>query len=202
MRQFRGGNNLPSYLEFEVSLRGIKPRLWRRFQIADDATFGDLHRAIRDSFGWHGGHLWEFMNNSHEAFAAFAHEFQDVGFDEPPPDAEEVKLLGYFPRARSCVYYYDFGDSWMHSVRLRDRVTSSEQFHRRLLAGRRACPPEDCGGVGGYYRFVSIVETGVDPWEEDVTELLEWLGEWDPSEFDLKLQKRIFDTVEAPEDLF
>lgn len=185
---------MPQYLEFEVALNGVKPRLWRRFQIAENATFGDLHRAIRDSFGWHGGHLWEFWNSRQTAFAGFVSEFVDP-FDEPPPDAERVKLVSYFPRAKSCTYYYDFGDSWMHAVKLRERVSSSDRFHRRLLAGRRACPPEDCGGVSGYYRFVEILETGVDPWEEDdVAGLLDWLGNWDPSAFDLQLRQRIFDS--------
>ena len=195
---------MPGYLEFEVTLQGIKPRIWRRFQIADEVTFGDLHRAIRDSFGWHGGHLWEFLNNRRETIAKFEHEFLDDGFDEPAPDAEQVKLLSYFPRARSCVYWYDYGDDWMHTVRLRGRASSSERFHRRLLAGRRACPPEDCGGVYGYHRFVSIVKEGVDPWDEDedVAELLEWVGNWDPSTFDLKDRRRIFDADKSPPDWF
>ena len=183
---------MPGYLEFEVTLQGITPRLWRRFQIADKATFGDLHRAIRDSFGWYGGHLWEFRNSRQLAFAGGVYDFVEE-FDEPTPDAEEVKLASYFTRARSCVYLYDFGDDWMHSVKLRERVSSRDRFHRRLLAGRRACPPEDCGGTSGYYRFVSVVETGVDPWDEDVEDLKDWLGEWDPSAFDLKGKKRIFD---------
>ena len=187
---------MPGYLEFEVTLQGIKPRLWRRFQIADNATFGDLHRAIRDSFGWYGGHLWEFQDSRQRTLAGAAYDFLE-GFDEPAPDAEEVKLASHFGRSRSCGYLYDFGDSWMHAVKLRERVSSPDRFHRRLLAGRRACPPEDCGGLPGYYRFVSVVETGVDPWDEDVAHLKEWLGEWDPSEFDLKSKRRMFD-VDKP----
>ena len=183
---------MPGYLEFEVTLQGITPRLWRRFQIADDATFGDLHRAIRDSFGWHGGHLWEFRDSRQLALAGFVHDFVEE-FDEPTPDAEEVKLAGYFGKARSCSYVCDFGDDWLHAVKLRERVSSPDRFHRRLLGGKRACPPEDCGGVPGYYRFVAVVEKGVDPWEEDVAELKEWLDGWDPSEFDLNGTRGIFD---------
>ena len=50
-----------AYLEFEVSLRYITPRIWRRFQITANATFLDLHRAIQDSFGWQYAHLWQFQ---------------------------------------------------------------------------------------------------------------------------------------------
>ena len=192
---------MPGYLELEVTLQGIKPRLWRRFQIADQATFGDLHRAIRDSFGWHGGHLWEFRNSRQRVFAGYVDDFVEE-FDEPTPDAEEVTLASHFTRARSCVYLYDFGDSWMHSVKLRERMSAPDRFHRRLLAGRRACPPEDCGGVPGYYRFVSVVEAGVDPWDEDVADLKEWLGEWDPSAFDLKAKKRAFDAEKPVPAMF
>ncbi len=200
---------MPGYLEFEVTLGEIEPRIWRRFQIADEATFGDLHRAIRDSFGWYGGHLWEFQNTRQRPFAGFANDFMAEfgddfmeGLDEPTPDAEEVRLASYFPASRSCVYLYDFGDSWTHSVKLRQRASSPDRFHRRLLGGRRACPPEDCGGVPGYYRFVSVVETGVDPWDEDVADLKDWVGGWDPCAFDLKSKKRAFDTAKPIRDPF
>ena len=190
---------MPVYLEFEVTLTGIKPRLWRRFQIAADATFGDLHRAIRDSFGWLGGHLWEFQDSRRRPIARFvppyledASDFLD-DLDGPTPDAEDAKLASYFPRSRSCAYVYDFGDDWTHAVQLRERVSSPDRFHRRLLAGRRACPPEDCGGIPGYYRFVSVVEEGVDPWEEDLAQLREWLGDWDPAAFDVTERKQVFD---------
>ena len=186
---------MPTYFEFEVSLKGIKPRIWRRFQIAQSETFGGLQRAIADSFGWDGGHLWEFMDSQHRAIAGFADDFMaDLrDFGESTPAADEVTLVDYFSRARSCVYHYDFGDSWIHSVNLRERVSSAEVFKRRLLAGRRACPPEDCGGLPGYYRLVEAVETGVDPWEDDVANLREWLGDWDPVAFDIKKRRRIFD---------
>ena len=191
---------MPSYFEFEVSLRYIKPRIWRRFLIAADATFGDLHRAIQDSFGWYSSHLWEFSAGARSDTLAGPKydDFMDFGDGEATPDAESVKLAGYFARARACRYLYDFGDSWLHDVRRNRRVSLEDRFHRRLLAGRRACPPEDCGGPPGHARFVSIVENGVDPWGEDVDELLEWLGEWDPATFDLAAGKRGFDAKEAP----
>ena len=45
---------------------------------------------------------------------------------------------------------------------------------------------EDCGGVGGYYRFLEFAQTGVDPWGEDAGELKEWCGGWDPEVFDIE----------------
>ena len=190
---------MPSYFEFEVSLRHIRPRIWRRFLLADETHFGDLHRAIQDSFGWFECHLWEFrVAGRNDALAGLRYDDgMDLGDEEDVPDAESVKLADYFNRSKACQYIYDFGDGWLHDVTRKRRVSSTERFHRRLLAGRRACPPEDCGGSHGYARFVSMTETGVDPWGEDVDELLEWLGGWDPATFDLADSKRRFDASTA-----
>ena len=191
---------MPSYFEFEVSLRHIEPRIWRRFLIATDATFGDLHRAIQDSFGWMQCHLWEFNGPGRRVLAGVKYDdFMDFAEAEETPDAEAVKLTSHFTRSKACQYIYDFGDDWRHDVKRNRRVQLPDSFHRRLLAGRRACPREDCGGFAGYDRFVSIVETGVDPWDEgeSVEELLEWLGAWDPAAFDLETAKRRFDAKAA-----
>ncbi len=179
--------------EFEVSLRGIKPRIWRRFLLVDDGKFGDLQRAIKDSFGWSGGHLWEFRASPRgRVLAGWLGPDPFDPMDEPP-DADDVDLAGYFVNFRQCLYEYDFGDGWLHEVKRNRRVSLEERCCRRLLAGRRACPPEDCGGAAGYHRMASIVETGVDPWGEDVEELRQWLGGWDPAAFDLAERKRSFD---------
>ena len=190
---------MPSYFEFEVSLRHIKPRIWRRFLMAADATFGDLHRAIQDSFGWQSCHLWESRRNGRNGTLAGLKYDDDMDFgdEEETPDAELVKLALHFTRSKACQYLYDFGDGWLHDVKRNRRVASTECFHRQLLAGRRACPPEDCGSFPGYARFVSVIETGVDPWGENVNELLEWLGGWDPAAFDLAAWKRRFDAKTA-----
>ena len=197
---------MQTYFEFEVSLRHIKPRIWRRFLIAANATFGDLHRAIQDSFGWMRCHLWEFRASRRRVLAGLKQDdFGDFGFGQTVPDAETVKLGTHFARSNSCQYIYDFGDDWLHDVKRNRRVRLADSFHRQLLAGRRACPPEDCGGASGYARFALMIETGEDPWDEgeDVEELLEWVGEWDPAAFDLETAKRRFDAKAAlPRDEF
>ena len=87
-----------------------------------------------------------------------------------------MKLAQYFTPDRSppnCQYICDFGDTWIHTVTLNRRLSVAERFHRRLLAGERACPPEDSGGMGGYARLVVFLETGVDPMGDDAAELAE-----------------------------
>ena len=177
-----------AYLELEVSLRHITPRIWRRFQITVNATFLDLHRAIQDSFGWEYAHLWQFQTPGRggEVIAGMASE-------EDTPDAGRIRLTHYFGTVQQCVYWYDFGDDWLHTVKLRERLSCEDRFMRRLLAGRRAGPPEDCGGAHGYGRIVEFLRTGTDPWEDGDAELSEWVGDWKPDDFSLAVAKSEFD---------
>ena len=186
---------MPIYDEFEVSLRYIEPRIWRRFQIDRRASFADLHVAIQLSFGWERAHLWEFRTRARGKRALAGPKMDDVwSLREPPPDAESTKLAGFFgPRKhRRCVYVYDFGDFWVHEVLFRRRFATQVRFQRRLIAGERAGPLEDCGGVPGYERLVEFLQTGVDPWEEDPRDLKEWYGHWDPEAFDLEQARTHF----------
>ena len=120
----------------------------------------------------------------------------DWGLEEVP-DAGTVALAEYFdasPKPKGCEYVYDFGDHWAHSVRLTRRVESPEGFHRRLLAGRRSAPPDDCGGIYGYDRLVELHRTGVDPEDTDSDPRAGWIvSGWTPDAFDLDAVKRSFD---------
>ena len=188
---------MPAYCEFEISLVAIKPRIWRRFQLAETATFDDLHRAIQVAFGWESYHLWEFRGPGRGGRVLAGAEQDVLALDvEETPDAQQVKLTQYFTADLSpagCQYIYDFGDTWIHTVTLARWLSVAERFHRRLLAGRRACPPEDSGGIGGYARLVEFLETGADPLGDDAAELAEWIGDWEPDRFDVDAAKRIFD---------
>jgi pRiA4b ORF-3-like protein len=184
---------MPDYYEFEVSLRHITPRIWRRFLIRKTATFHDLHTAIQDACGWWNSHLF--------AFRTWGHKNEDIAgipdddSDEPVPDAQKVKLGGVFGKSDvdKCLYEYDFGDGWEHEVKLRKLVALPESFWRRLLDGRRAFPPEDCGGVWGYQRCVKILGAATAKVDDEAEELREWLCDWTPEAFDLQAVKRAFD---------
>jgi hypothetical protein len=82
-------------------------------------------------------------------------------------------------------YEYDFGDGWDHQVAIEKALPPNAAFKRPVcLAGANACPPEDCGGVEGYYRLLGILG---DPNHPEHEEMKEWLGgEFDPTEFDLE----------------
>ncbi len=178
---------MPKYFVFEVSLRDVKPRLWRRFMIASTAKFVDLHEAIQDACGWTNSHLFAFRNPRGYVIA----ELSGDDFDETGPDAMKEKISTYFDLtkgyAKRGVYQYDFGDNWIHDLVLEDVVSLPEKFGRRLLAGARAFPPDDCGGTWGYEDCVKVA-TGrkKDP------ERLEWLDGWKPEKFDFKETEKLY----------
>ena len=189
---------MPAYFEFDVWLLEIEPRIWRRFQIDAEATFDDLQLAIQDCFDWDRDHMWMFhtvgRSRRDRRMLAGPGAFELGYRDEEIPDASEVRLRQYFKGpTRTCRYVYDFGDNWVHAVKLRPRVDSAERFQRRLVAGSRAAPKEDCGGEDGYWRLVRLKETGKDPWGQEPDEMPEWINDWHPDRFDLEAAKAAFD---------
>lgn len=177
---------MPRYYEFEVSLLEAKPRIWRRFLISQAASFLDLHEAIQDACGWTNSHLFVFRDPEGEPIAGIP----DDEYGEPDPDAKKVKLKSYFDTrvGTRCSYDYDFGDSWEHDIRLIRIAELQEKFGRKLEAGARAFPLDDCGGIPGYEECVHVAKGG-----KDRDGLREWMGDWDPERFDLKKTGRFFD---------
>ncbi len=106
------------------------------------------------------------------------------GDGRPTPDGREVKLNTSFIGKRCperYEYEYDFGDSWIHDIKLIGIHSMKEAFKRRLLDGNRACPP---AGVGGYERCVHFLTTGTDIWNEPGV-IEPWIGDWRPETFEL-----------------
>ena len=136
---------MPGYYEFEVTLAEIEPRIWRRFLISSDATFGDLHDAIQDAFGWFDEHLWAFQEPGPHGETIAGVPDED---DDTTPDARAVRLTNFFDGTDGrdqCLYIYDFGDRWHHEVVLQ-RKDSGVGGARiipaaRLCAGVPSCAP-------------------------------------------------------------
>jgi hypothetical protein len=95
------------------------------------------------------------------------------------------------------LYEYDFGDSWDHELRI-EKVLPCEAGKRYpvCLTGRRACPPEDCGGIWGYASFLDAIH---DPQHPEHEEMLEWIsGEFEPEAFDLDEVNRELQRLTSP----
>jgi len=103
-------------------------------------------------------------------------------------DEDAVTLIEVCPKVKGkgkLIYEYDFGDGWEHVIEVQ-KIAQPEPGveYPVLLAGKKARPPEDCGGVWGYYELLEAV---ADPDHEQHEERLEWLGEgFDPDAFDLQ----------------
>jgi hypothetical protein len=94
-------------------------------------------------------------------------------------------MASTFSSLPQFTYEYDFGDSWRHEI-LVEKVLAPEAGGRypQCVAGKRACPPEDCGGVWGYERFLEVIKDEDDPEHE---ETLEWAGgSFDPEAFSVE----------------
>lgn len=145
--------------EFRVALREIRPPIWRRIRVPETYTFWDLHVAIQDAMGWLDYHLHEFrMKNPSVGLRVRIGIPDEDGWDEDDTlPGWEHKIAAYFTIENSRArYLYDFGDDWMHEVRL-EKILPREDGVRYpvCVGGRRACPPEDCGGIYGYQEIVN-----------------------------------------------
>jgi hypothetical protein len=181
-----------SAFQFKITLQDITPPIWRRIQISNQCTFWDLHVAIQDAMGWTDSHLHEFTAIN---IATGKKEFigipDDEGFDDAHPMLAgcDVKVEHYMRSEanQKMLYLYDFGDSWEHLIEFEGEQEKHFNKYPVCLAGERACPPEDVGGIPGYENFISIINT---PRHKERKELLEWVGgKYDPEKFDPKKVK-------------
>jgi hypothetical protein len=103
--------------------------------------------------------------------------------DDGIVDESTVRLDGLLAEKQKFTYLYDFGDSWEHEITVSKVIPPEEEPLPRCLDGKRAGPPEDCGGIWGYEELLEIVK---NPDHAEYEETHEWLGDIDPERFDLE----------------
>jgi hypothetical protein len=171
--------------QFKITLEHIKPAIWRRIQVPETYTFWELHVAIQDAMGWNDHHLHAFNMVNPQGIKDIIGIPYDEGWDTVKTlPGWKTSLAAYFSsQNKIAAYVYDFVDSWEHKIRLEKILPMESGIKYPLcLAGERACPPEDCGGTGGYEEILEIIK---DPAHEDYAERMEWLGEeFDSEAFD------------------
>jgi len=158
--------NFKQVYQFKISLLDIQPPIWRRVQVPDYYVFSDLHNIIQKAMGWDNCHLYEFSKKAGN------------------PILESDKIQNIFSLENNKAYYeYDLGDSWLHEILL-EKILPAVRDSRYpvCIAGKRACPPEDCGGVPGYTNLLNII---ANHRHEEYRSMMEWLGDkFYPEKFD------------------
>ncbi len=162
----------------KIHLLGIQPAIWRRFVVPAGITLDRLHDVIQIVMGWSDSHLHEFIIGKKR-------------YTENPESKVDGLECGKYrlgdlikQKGRTFRYLYDFGDSWEHELVLEESRYFNPKMRVELvcLEGERACPPDDVGGVFGYFEFCNALK---DPTHEEHESYMEWSdGDYDIEQFD------------------
>lgn len=161
-----------------ISLVEIEPLIWRRVKVEADVLLSDLHHVIQLAMGWKNYHLYQFSHHGLLMGNPVLLEGEDIVSDRAVPLAAILKELG-----DSLMYEYDFGDGWMHEIRLEEILEEEKSsFPPVYLDGQRSSPPEDCGGVPGYREALKVLADKKHP---EYKEMRTWVGRsFDPEKVD------------------
>ncbi len=173
-----------SLYQLKVTLNGIKPPIWRRILVPDSISLYQLHRILQVVMGWEGYHMHQFTIAG-KYYGDAEYDIHGRIEDEGSYKLHEViKRKGV-----KFTYEYDFGDSWEHTIQVEAILPVEKgQPYPVCLAGERACPPEDVGGVWGYKAFLTAIS---DPSHPDHDDMIDWCGGgFDPEFFDIEAVNR------------
>jgi len=167
--------------QLKVLLEGSKPPIWRRILVRDSVTLDELHAILQIVMGWTDSHLHQFIANRN------IYGVPDPEFDfEPILDERDFKLKDLLKKEKQSIRYeYDFGDGWMHKITLEKILPYDPDTALPIcIKARGACPPEDVGGIWGYYNFLEAISDKKHPEHQ---EYKEWIGgEFDPAAYDIQ----------------
>jgi hypothetical protein len=163
----------------KITLRSVKPPVWRRIEVASDTTLGELSAMFEGVMGWYGGHLHAFDVDGTD------YSRPDPDWDSDDLDENKYRLGDVLPAVGAKMTWdYDFGDGWRHNVVVEAIAPAeSDLTYPLCITGKRACPPEDCGGPLGYAEIVRALRDPNHPDREDRLAMVP--PGFDPARFDL-----------------
>jgi hypothetical protein len=174
--------------QLRITLLGVRPPIWRRVLVPPSESAEYLHDVIQTAMGWYDSHLHQFLLGERPNYISVEPPDPENEAEHPTVDSRRMPIRTLLRRGGGrALYNYDFGDDWMHEVRLEKEVPLEKgAYLPQCLEGKRACPPEDCGGIYGYADIVRMLKDPTfEPENGPREELLEWLGdEFDPEAFD------------------
>lgn len=175
--------SLRSIYQLKITLKDIRPPIWRRLLVASTTKLDDIHLILQIVMGWSDSYLHEFIQGQDR------YGMPDEAFPSDIKDETRYRLDQLLKTEKDkLIYIYDFGDSWEHEVVLEKILPYEMDAVLPLcLKGSRACPPEDTGGIWGYAMFLEAISNPAHP---EHASMLEWAAEdmngpFDPGYFDL-----------------
>ena len=132
----------PIVYQLKVVLVGISPMIWRRLQVSGASTIADLHYILQIAMGWSDDHLNQFIIHG-KRYGVY--HSGGISFSDDPT---QVRLADFRFRERETFFYeYDLTDRWRHQLRVEAIQYPEHPLPFPVcLKGKRAAPPEDCGG--------------------------------------------------------
>jgi hypothetical protein len=163
-----------------IELKDSNPAIWRVVEVPTSITLKVLHDIVQAAMGWLDYHLWEMVIDGQ----TYGLPMEEDWGTTPRKVAARARLRDVLsPGTSRIAYTYDFGDNWEHSITVSDaRPGDTGTAYPRFIAGERDCPPEDCGGITGFYE---MLEARDDPTHSDHADICDWLDGYDPDELDI-----------------
>jgi Plasmid pRiA4b ORF-3-like protein len=175
MKTSRAIDSFTEIATARIELKDTDPLIWREVEVPTSITLKVLHDIVQATIGWMDYHLWEFVIDGR---AYGLPDDEDWG-TAPRKEAAKVRLRDVLNSDETIITYtYDFGDDWVHIIRITDvRQGDAGIDYPRYIAGERNGPPEDCGGVPGFY---GVLDARADPDQEEHETAVTWLDDYDP----------------------
>ena len=166
-------------VELKIILDDTEPTVWRKILVPKRITLERLHIAIQLAMGWWNYHLFQFVIDG----VRYEDAEDDWDFGDEAQSLD-TRLDDAVVGIRKFQYLYDYGDGWRHTIRVgKSRKVSADTLLPACIEGENACPPEDCGGTGGFGNMKEILK---DKKHEEHEEMLTWVGgSYDHNKFSL-----------------
>lgn len=171
-------SSLGSVHRLKVTLRQVKPPVWRRIEVPSTTRLSELAGILEAAMGWLGGHLHAFEHADGTLYEPPSNNNNNNGYADSA-DERKVRVGQILPAVGSKLRWaYDFGDGWEHDLTVEAiEPRNPKHTYPRCTGGRRACPPEDCGGPWGYHDLLTVLTDPTHPQHHE-------LAEWAPPGFD------------------
>jgi hypothetical protein len=140
--------------QLKITLRGISPLIWRRLLVRAESTVADLHHVLQLALGWTNSPLHRFLIHGQEYGSAYE---GGIGSADDP---RHIRLADFCFRLRErFLYEYDFDNNWQHDLRVEQILAvEGSRTYPVCIGGKRAAPPEECGGAEVYLAPVATLE--------------------------------------------